>query len=256
VHAAFQSLLAGASPSLPAWLHETQRGSVGTGGRPYTLSPLLLGGEWPGRNFTASSGEVYALRITCLLDALTEVVLEAVRPGCLVRIGRQAFRVQGVLTEPRLTDGWARSASYEELLDTADRHTDIALAFLTPAAIRQGDVDRLFPLPGSVFLSYARRWAMFGGPPLADALGEVVNHRFGEVGHAMHVATFSYDPKSPIGGFVGWCTYRVQGRADPWAIRSLNALADYALFAGTGRKVTHGMGQTRRIQPMPADDAT
>ncbi len=54
----------------------------------------------------------------------------------------------------------------------------------------------------------------------------------------------------PFVGFVGEVTFvitkaRWLNQALVW---QLNALADYAEFCGTGRKTTHGMGQTRRIR--------
>ena len=51
-------------------------------------------------------------------------------------------------------------------------------------------------------------------------------------------------------GFLGQVTFiitkaRRLNQAQVW---QLNALADYAEFCGTGRKTTHGMGQTRRVR--------
>lgn len=46
---------------------------------------------------------------------------------------------------------------------------------------------------------------------------------------------------------VGEISYRILGDVEAIAIKQINALADYALYAGLGRKTTMGMGMVRRV---------
>ncbi len=51
-----------------------------------------------------------------------------------------------------------------------------------------------------------------------------------------------------IHGFVGTCSFQLTSKVAEKIAQQINCLADFAFFAGTGRKTTHGMGMTRRIQ--------
>ena len=55
------------------------------------------------------------------------------------------------------------------------------------------------------------------------------------------------DSRSKFIGVVGEISYRILGDIEPIQIKQINALADFALYAGIGRKTTMGMGMLRRI---------
>jgi CRISPR-associated endoribonuclease Cas6 len=55
------------------------------------------------------------------------------------------------------------------------------------------------------------------------------------------------DPRNRFIGCVGQVTFQILGHVEPQTIQQINALADYALYAGVGRKTTMGMGMTRRL---------
>ena len=55
------------------------------------------------------------------------------------------------------------------------------------------------------------------------------------------------DSRSKFIGVVGEVTYRILGDVEPLVIKQINALADFSLYCGLGRKTTMGMGMTRRI---------
>jgi CRISPR-associated endoribonuclease Cas6 len=46
---------------------------------------------------------------------------------------------------------------------------------------------------------------------------------------------------------LGQVNYRILGDVEPMQIKQINALADFALYAGVGRKTTMGMGMLRRL---------
>ncbi|MFB8797564.1 MAG: CRISPR system precrRNA processing endoribonuclease RAMP protein Cas6 [Microcoleus sp.] len=57
-------------------------------------------------------------------------------------------------------------------------------------------------------------------------------------------------------GMVGEVSYRILGDVEPLAIKQINALADFALYCGVGRKTPMGMGMTRRIAIAPSQKIT
>ena len=54
-------------------------------------------------------------------------------------------------------------------------------------------------------------------------------------------------PCNQFVGCVGKVTYQILGNVDAIALKQLNALADFALYAGVGRKTPMGMGITKRV---------
>lgn len=56
------------------------------------------------------------------------------------------------------------------------------------------------------------------------------------------------DSRSKFIGCVGNMNYRILGEVEPETIRQINTLANFALYAGVGRKTFMGMGMTRRLQ--------
>jgi CRISPR-associated endoribonuclease Cas6 len=48
-------------------------------------------------------------------------------------------------------------------------------------------------------------------------------------------------------GFVGSCSFRLVAVQNPELVKTLNALADFAFYAGIGAKSTMGCGVARRI---------
>ena len=47
-------------------------------------------------------------------------------------------------------------------------------------------------------------------------------------------------------GCVGQVSYKIMGEVEPEIIKQVNAIADFALYAGVGRKTPMGMGMVRR----------
>ncbi|HEY9729049.1 MAG TPA: CRISPR system precrRNA processing endoribonuclease RAMP protein Cas6, partial [Chroococcales cyanobacterium] len=45
----------------------------------------------------------------------------------------------------------------------------------------------------------------------------------------------------------GAMNFRILGDVEPLVIKQINALADFALYSGVGRKTTMGMGMLRRL---------
>jgi len=104
----------------------------------------------------------------------------------------------------------------------------------------------LFPQPRWVWESWMRKWNAFASPAqcidmravaAAAARGLVADYE-------LRTVTLDYG-RFPQKGFVGWVRYDFRAATER-ELRQLNALADFACYAGTGYKTAQGMGQTRR----------
>jgi CRISPR-associated endoribonuclease Cas6 len=159
--------------------------------------------------------------------------------------------VELLITEMIGTPGsspWAGYTTWEELLEKAPASEVITLEFQSPTTFRRGDLDLPVPLPELVFASYLAKWQTFAPIPLCPTLSEkeFFTRHVGVKEHRIHTIPF-HDGRVTIPGFVGQVTFLVKGPSEE-LVRQINALANFAFYAGTGRKTTHGMGMTRRIR--------
>jgi CRISPR-associated endoribonuclease Cas6 len=141
--------------------------------------------------------------------------------------------------------------SYEFLLTRVQPAERIALEFRSPTTFRQGNLDLPLPEPTAVFRSWLSHWNDFAPAQrrIDTELLEVVHERVGISDHRLRTEWHDLG-YSQIVGFVGQVRYDIieAERLNQALVWQLSALADYAEFCGTGRKTTHGMGQTRRIR--------
>lgn len=245
-HAAFLDLVRRADPELAASLH------AGTSRRPFTVSPL-----WPApaRHSRGSVGDDTWLRVT-LLQPVVFTRLRGLflmpNSGLNMRLGGQVFRpIELVLTKDNAP--WAGHACYRELADPPHVGRVMELEFASPTSFSLGQRPwgrkmEPVPMPGAVFDSLWRKWNTFApaslalGPELLDTVREQVV--LSSLSGSTRMIHF---PRAPQLGFVGRCGYQVKGHVAEPVLRGINALADFAFYAGVGYKTTMGMGQTRRI---------
>lgn len=244
LHGLFLELIRQVNPELAGRLHEDAKL------KPFTVS--MLQGRFvreDGRE-VCSPEMTYRVRYTVLEDevfaGLSHVLLGKQLYREPVVIDGAPFEIVEIAVEPGRSGGWARLASYEQLIEEARTERQIALEFASPTTFRQGDVNLLFPLPVSVFGSYLRRWQTFAPVKIAEeGLLDFVEEYVVAERYELQTKVVSYG-EFQFNGFVGVCQYRVFGN-DPARVKVLNTLADFALFAGTGQKTPQGMGQTRRL---------
>lgn len=103
----------------------------------------------------------------------------------------------------------------------------------------------LFPEPRLVFSSLLRHWNTFSDVKLSEEYQELLP--------SIKVSSYSlrteliHFSKYKMLGFKGKTEYRLPERCPSDFYKAMNALADFAFYAGVGAKTTMGMGQTRRI---------
>lgn len=268
-HAAFLRLVETVSPELSAALH------ANNGRQPFTVSPLRVPVQARvNSHLRLNEGAGCSMRFTMLegdtgvapnlFSAFQEAFLAPWNGGGrahpTIRLGNLPFAVHEVVTTPR-ANGATGFTSFAELWERAGTERTITLRFDSPTALSRGDTGKgkvfdLLPTPWGVFDALCRKWNAFAEQPIAEpnALREwVEEHVVVADVRDLNTTTLRFE-KFAQKGFVGRVTYAIVGgvadglREQNSMLRGLNALADFALYAGVGYKTTMGMGQTQRVR--------
>jgi CRISPR-associated endoribonuclease Cas6 len=247
-HAAFLSLIHEVAPDLSKALHDAGER------QPYTVSPLV-GSKREQRGVSVRSGSGYWMRFAILDPALYSVFsryfAESMPFESVLTLGKVQFIVEEVTTSKQ-SDTWSGYSTFSDIFTGTKSEPIASMRFFSLTAFSLGEVGGsgprfgIFPEPALVFDSLLRRWNQFADQPLD-------NPQVWQKWVSEHVVVRRYRTKSdlwqfkhhPQIGFVGTCTYEIKGDY-PSETRKLNALADFAFFAGVGCKTTMGMGQCRR----------
>ena len=200
--------------------------------KPFSLAPLKPNG---------------AHAATLAIGLLDDALWEPLRAGLHLE---KDFAVQGkwyaLAGEPTVTH-----CAYEALWSAARADTSIVLQFLSPTSFHTHGVHYPLPDPALTFQSYFLRWNR-----LAPAALQININLLDAVAAHVVVAQLQVETQAvEFGGyrqvgFVGRVRFHI--KQSEWigkeVVRQLNALADFANYAGTGHKTTQGMGQTRRLE--------
>ena len=251
-HAAFLRTIQQVDPSLSEALH-----APAVPVRPFTVSPLLGVSQPRNGSFNLSPGQEYFLRFTLLDSAIYERFMARVLQGDgrpVLTLGRASLLLKEIRTTPG-SHPWAGYTSWAHLVASAQPLTEITLEFASPTAFSFGQKAWgkkvvILPQPELVFGSLARAWNYLAPPPLQVDRAtletyleeDVVVKRMDNLRTQM-----LHFQKSPQVGFLGEVTFGLLGE-DNAARAQLNALADFAFYAGVGMKTTMGMGQCRRVE--------
>jgi CRISPR-associated endoribonuclease Cas6 len=171
-------------------------------------------------------------------------------------LGPADLYITSVLGTPQSTQPWANFCNYGQLYDqasTTDRK--LTLQFCTPTAFRQGKYDSSLPTTERVFGSLLRRWNYYSGIEFSQEILAFIQDSYLNIRTEVAVdprSQFEHtgakiNPCNSFTGSVGKVTFQIMGKVEPTTIQQLNTLADFALYAGVGRKTPMGMGITRRI---------
>jgi CRISPR-associated endoribonuclease Cas6 len=136
------------------------------------------------------------------------------------------------------THQFAGAADYTLLFNPAQVLNDIELNFLSPTSFKQNQNIQTFPLPELVFNSLHRRWNIF-----APEQYHLPACEWNAVVTAYELKTYALKMEGGTEvGAQGWVRYRF---SDAETARIATILANFAFFAGVGRKTAMGMGQTQ-----------
>ncbi len=251
LHALFLTLVSSVDSTLGDRLHDSTADKAFTLSPLQTDSPLLKGGRGGSKLQYSHQQPIPAgtpcwWRISLLDDTLfgklTQLWLN-LNPNRPWHLGPADLYITSIQGTPQSIQPWANASTYAQLYEEAsDRNSSINLSFATPTAFRQGQYDTTLPTRESVFNSLLSRWNKYSGIEFTQIAIESIFPSFVNI-HTEILA----DSRSKFIGIIGEVTYKILGAVEPIQIKQINALADFALYTGVGRKTTMGMGMTRRL---------
>ena len=250
LHALFLTLVNSVDAELATYLHDLKTD------KPFTLSPLQITSQ---KKLTDKDYILQCVhrqpipantpcwwRISLLDDSLFSKLTQLwlnINPHQPWHLGPADLYISSILATPQSCQPWANSCSYQQLYERASE-SDRLLAFslATPAAFRQGKFDTPLPTKESVFNSLINRWNKYSGIELDPQLVDAIFPCFFRI----HTGIVS-DSRSKFIGCLGQISYRIMGDLSCVDVRQINAIADFSLYCGIGRKTPMGMGMLRRI---------
>ena len=248
LHALFLTLVSTADKKLGDYLHDSTKEKA------FTLSSLQTKKYHSQKHYPLQWEHNQAIpahtpcwwRITLLDDTLfgklTDLWLN-LNPDSPWHLGPADLHITGILGTPQLNQPWANACTYSQLYEQAsETNRLIAFSFATPTTFRQGKFDSVIPTRECVFNSLLSRWNKYSPIAIPDLSFDALFSTF------VNIKTEKLtNYETNFVGMVGEVSYRILGDAEPLVIKQINALADFALYCGVGRKTPMGMGMTRRI---------
>jgi CRISPR-associated endoribonuclease Cas6 len=157
-------------------------------------------------------------------------------------LGSADLQITSILGTAQSTQPWANFSPYAQIYEQAsERDRQIVFNFYTPATFRQGKYDSALPTRDCLFKSLISRWNRYSDIPIVESLIECLFSSFFDLRTEL-----VNHPDGKWAGCVGTISYRILGDVAPDHIKQINALADFALYSGVGRKTPMGMGMVRR----------
>lgn len=182
------------------------------------------------------------IRLSLLSDEIAEKFLKESINMERIRLGKRNYIVEKIeIDDNKILD-------FKDIISQAKAKKTIEVEFITPTTFRTGDIDTPLPLPRFVFSNWLWKWNAFCQNESEKIPNDVIRYveEMCFISN-MNIHSEIFDTgKEKIIGFVGRCTFSFS-RILPEVRKYLNALADFAEFAGTGRKTTYGMGLTKRL---------
>ena len=252
LHALFLTLVSSVDKELGSYLHDQKTEKA------FTLSPLqvpqmgnsrIRGGnhtlQWEHKQVIPAGTPTW-WRISLLDDTLfsnlTQLWLN-LNPAHPWHLGPADLKITTILGTPQSTQPWANFCSYEQLYEQAsDSDRQISFAFCTPTTFRQREYDSALPTRDSVFNSLLKRWKTYSNIEIGETINEAIFPSFFDIRTEIIA-----EQRSKFIGCIGNITYKILTDVEPIIIKQINALADFAIYSGIGRKTPMGMGMVRRL---------
>lgn len=247
-HALFLNLVSSVDKTLGDILHNT------TNDKAFTLSPLQIHRRQPAAKHALQwqhqepiePGTPCWWRLSLLDDTLFSKLTRLwlnINPEKPWHLGSADLFITNIQGTPQLNQPWANACTYAQLYDNASgAERTINFTFATPTAFRQGSYDTALPSKESVFKSLLQRWNKYSGIEISLDIIEPIFPSF------FNIRTeITSDSRSKFIGCIGEISYKIMGEVEPEIIKQINAIADFALYAGVGRKTPMGMGMARRM---------
>lgn len=244
LHALFLQLVSHVDRDLATHLHDSYADKA------FTLSPLQIRQpqgilQWK-HNKPIHPETPCWWRISLLDDLLfgqlTQLWLN-LNPEKPWHLGSADLHITSILGTPQSHQPWANACPYQQLYDRAsETERQIAFIFATPTAFRQGKYDNALPTKESIFKSLLTQWNKYSGIDFYQLDLDAIFPSFFDIR-----TEIIKDSRSKFIGCIGEIHYCFLGEVESLQIKQINALADFSLYCGVGRKTTMGMGMVRRV---------
>ena len=212
------------------------------------------------------------IRLTGLSSDIAQVLMQSHKQmsqhlagdtPVLIELDRTAWLVTGTHIDGHT---WAGNGSYQGLIERQANSTPAKkthLSFLSPTTFRSQTVNVPLPTPSLVFGSLLSRWMSFTAHRLIDLphdqVTAFIQHHVLISQHNIRTQLVRGKQGGKEIGFVGDVVYELAHKSDYlhnhnpsleallrdehiWFARTLDLLADFAVYSGIGRKTTTGMG--------------
>jgi len=234
----FLNLIRRADTALAEELHRD------TAVKPFTLSHFL---PFSGRSPRTAGKGPLSFRITMLDERVFTALADAVwrlPPDDELPLGNLRVRCHSLETIPAQSV-WANFTTLNQLLENA-AGAKVRLSFLSATTFRSGGRRNvLFPEPALVFGSLLNRWNAIAAADCKLDLPEQLLSKVRISNYRLSTRLMDFGSYEEL-GFSGQVTYDCDIGIPVEQVKTLNALADFAFYAGIGAKTTMGMGQCRR----------
>jgi CRISPR-associated endoribonuclease Cas6 len=244
IHAALLRRLELTDPDLSQALHDAIQGASASD-HPWTVSPLIGQMDKDGDSLMAVPGRHYRVRITALAPRVLEALAAAFDPKSPLGGGPLLLEHVPFQVIPE-SSHWENLATYPSLLTAARPQRRITLRFYSPAGFRTRHNYGPVPPPRLCIEGWLRKWNAFASVVIPEEeLLVYVEDDITVVNADLRSATV-WNGRYSVNGVVGTVAWESE-ESSPYLLRLVNALADYAVYCGTGRLTAQGMGQTERV---------
>ncbi len=280
IHAAWLDWIRNEAPEVAAALHDGNRRRLFTCSNLHfpLLPSKLREAERNNIHLPLDPAKVYTLRLTLLLGELFPLFYhsllhhggtKASEPSSFMRLGKQAFLLEEVISSPEDASGWTGYTSFRALVEKAQAlqlksEEILEFDFASLTAFHRGNAESIYgkhyallPLPQYIFPWLAKRWQELAPPDLTHVIQNEQIERYIEneglviADHAMQTHRVQFS-KHPQRGFIGTCVYslrkseRESPASGPLTVQQQIVLLSWlAFYTGIGYKTTMGMGQFR-----------
>ncbi len=235
---------------------------------PYTVSGLMSADSTADLQGDVPAGTPAWIRLTGI-NATVCAALEIFResPPAALDIHQTAWDVVSVTWDE---NPWASIGTYRAMMEAAYTQPStpdtLHLLFASPTTFRSSGASVAAPIPNLIFSSLAEHWAATTGMPVREA-------RLWQAFTTYHISLVEQDIKTHAlkfkdggkeTGFTGEALFEFKAKNPVLArenaaleadiqkdfdnlCRLTAMLADYASYAGIGRKTTSGLGMSRRL---------
>ncbi len=217
--------------------------------KPFSLSGVLEKKTRSEGRLFLSAGEHVSFRIAVLEEKLIPDVLASFAKALNLKTKLSLSNGRIIIKNISYQEGsspWVKSTLYPKLFEEAKARDRVNLRFISPTSFRVKGNQCTLPLAALIFGSLLEKWNTFSGIRFKAGFLEKLEAAFpSQFQLRSELVEFS---NYRIIGFRGEVEYRLGKDFTREEKKQLNALADFAFYAGVGYKTTMGMGQTIKVK--------